>query len=85
MKHSEISLAGGAPFRGLPERHRLVERGSVGAANLILSASLAGWLRSVSQRERDASMSLIDVHSAATAGTAKALIAAEATRTGISS
>jgi hypothetical protein len=48
-----------------------------------LSASLARWLRNVSQREREASMSFVDVHSAAIAGTADALIAAEATRTSI--
>jgi hypothetical protein len=43
-----------------------------------LSAALAVWLRTISQREREASMSLIDVHSAANAGVADAMIAAEA-------
>jgi hypothetical protein len=46
-----------------------------------LSGALTGWLRSVAQREREASMSLFNVHSDATARIGDALIAAEAMRT----
>jgi hypothetical protein len=43
-----------------------------------LSAAFAGWVRTVVQRVRDASISLADAHPDARAGTVEALIAAEA-------
>jgi hypothetical protein len=39
------------------------------------------WLRTITQRVREASISLLDVHSDASAGIVHALIAAEAMRT----
>jgi len=47
---------------------------------LSLSAAFAGWLRSVAQCERKASMSLFAAHSDATAGIVDAVIVAEAMR-----
>src|SRR5215471_16246351 len=36
IKYNEISFAGGASCRGLPKRHRLIERDGIGAASHLL-------------------------------------------------
>ena len=80
IKHGQISVAV-ALCAALPRRHRLIDEAASARQTFSVSAASVGWLPTIAQRAREASIVLVDIHCDASPGIVDTLIAAEAMRT----